>query len=145
MELATLLLLTFPGAPSLYYGDEVGLPGRLDPDCRRTFPPEEEWNRPLLQTHKTLIALRKQYPALRTGKYRTLAAEGLCYVFARILADEMVVVALNVGEQAVQVRLADMAVENGQVLYGEGRIERLGDRTTLLEVPARQGMILGSA
>ncbi len=145
MELATLLLLTFPGAPSLYYGDEVGLPGRLDPDCRRTFPPEKEWNQPLLQTHKTLIALRKQYPALRTGKYQTLAAEGLCYVFARILADEMVVVALNVGEQAVQVRLADMAVEHGQVLYGEGRIERLGDRTTLLEVPARRGMILGSA
>ena len=144
MELATLLLLTFPGAPSLYYGDEVGLAGRLDPDCRRTFPKEEDWNQSLLQTHKTLIALRSKHPALRTGNYQTLAAEGHCYVFSRILADEMVVVALNAGEQTVQVRLADIAEENGQVLYGEGQVEWLGDRAALLELPARSGLVLGN-
>lgn len=144
MELATLLLLTFPGAPSLYYGDEVGLPGKLDPDCRRTFPQPEDWNQSLLQTHKSLIALRRAHPALRVGKYQTLAAEGYCYVFARILEKEMVVVAVNVGENAVRIRLADMDVESGQVLYGQGSVDWLGDRTAMLEIPARSGMVLGN-
>jgi len=145
MTLATLLLLTFPGAPSIYYGDEVGLPGKLDPDCRRGFPTEDKWNKDVLKTHKDLIALRHAHPALRTGKYQTLAAEGECYVFARILDKEMVVVAVNTGTASVQVRLADMAVKSGEVLYGEGKVEWLGDRTAMLDIPARTGMVLGSA
>jgi cyclomaltodextrinase / maltogenic alpha-amylase / neopullulanase len=145
LEIATLLLLTFPGAPSIYYGDEVGLIGGLDPDCRRTFPPVQDWDQSLLAVHKALISLRHAYRALRIGTYKTLAAEGDCYVFARILPDEMVVVAVNSGEQAVKVRLADMTVECGQVLYGEGKVDWLGDRTAMLEIPARAGIILGSA
>lgn len=145
VELATLLLMTFPGAPSLYYGDEVGLPGKLDPDCRRAFPEEKDWNQDLLKTHKDLIALRHSQPALRTGKYQTLAAEGDCYVFARTLGTEMVVVAVNTSDRAIQVRLADMAMESGSVLYGDGKVDWLGDRTAMLEIPARAGMVLGNA
>ena len=144
MKLATLLLLTFPGAPSIYYGDEVGLPGGLDPDCRRTFPKKEDWNQSLYETHKELIALRHAQPALRTGTYKTLAAEGECYVFSRILGEEMVVVAVNSGDRTVQVRLADMAMEKGKVLYGEGTVDWLGDRTAMLEISARSGMVLGN-
>ena len=145
MKLATLLLLTFPGAPSIYYGDEVGLPGGLDPDCRRTFPEKENWNVSLYETHKALIALRHAQPALRTGTYKTLAAEGNCYVFSRILGEEMVVVAVNSGDRTIQVRLADMAVESGEVLYGDGKVEWLGDRTAMLEIPGRSGIVLGNA
>ncbi|MGD1863729.1 MAG: alpha-amylase family glycosyl hydrolase [Phormidesmis sp.] len=145
MQLAMLLLMTFPGAPSIYYGDEVGLFGGLDPDCRRGFPTEENWNRPFLDMHKALIALRRSHPALRTGKYQTLAAEGDCYVFARLLDREMIVVAVNTGMASVQARLADIAVENGKVLYGEGEVEWLGDRTAMLTLPARSGMVLGNA
>ena len=144
MEIATLLLLTFPGAPSIYYGDEVGLSGGLDPDCRRTFPPEKDWNQPLLAVHKSLIALRHAHPALRTGEYKTLAAEGDCYVFARILEQEIIVVAVNSSDRAVKVRLADMSEESGSVLYGEGKVEWPGDRTAMLEIPARAGMVLGN-
>ncbi len=144
MQLATLLLMTFPGAPSIYYGDEVGLAGKLDPDCRWGFPSQDSWNQEMLTMHKTLIALRKAHPALRIGEYRMLAAEGECYVFARLLAEEMVVVAVNAGTEAVQLRLADMAVENGEVLYGGGQVEWLGDRTAMLTLPARSGMMLGN-
>ena len=110
--LATVLLLTFPGAPSLYYGDEVGLPGELDPDCRRTFPPENAWNRDLLQIHTALIALRHQHPALRTGTYQVCHAEGHTYGFTRTLAGEgqeegqtaeTILVLLNVGEVATMI------------------------------------------
>jgi cyclomaltodextrinase len=79
LALATLLLITFPGAPSIYYGDEVGLPGALDPDCRRTFPAESAWNRDILDFHKALIALRHQHPALRTGTYQVLHAADHTY------------------------------------------------------------------
>ncbi|QQE65970.1 alpha-amylase [Leptolyngbya sp. BL0902] len=106
--LATVLLLTFPGAPSLYYGDEVGLPGELDPDCRRTFPPESAWNRSLLEIHKALIALRHQHPALRTGTYQVGYAEGHTYSFARTLnadsqGSETITVVLNAGETATTI------------------------------------------
>lgn len=145
IALANLLLFTFPGAPSIYYGDEVGLLGGLDPDCRRGFPDAEKWDSDLLQMHKDLIALRHAHPALRVGAYETLAAEGDCYVFSRILEKAMIVVAVNSGEQAIQVRLADIAVENGTVLYGEGTVDWLGDRTAMLTMPPRSGMVLGSA
>jgi cyclomaltodextrinase len=63
VELATLLLLTFPGAPSIYYGNEVGLAGRTDPDSRRSFPSPENWDKSVLDYHKKLIAIRHRYPA----------------------------------------------------------------------------------
>ena len=72
VKLATLLLLTFPGAPSIYYGDEVGLPGGIDPDSRRGFPAPESWNRDILKLHKDLISLRHTYECLRIGKYQVL-------------------------------------------------------------------------
>lgn len=105
MVLATVLLLTFPGAPSIYYGDEVGLPGELDPDCRRTFPPEAAWNRDLLQIHKDLIVLRHQHPALRTGTYQVGFTEGNTYGFIRTLSRESqnaatILVLINAGEVA---------------------------------------------
>ncbi len=71
--LATVLLMTFPGAPSIFYGDEVGLPGGKDPDCRRVFPEPENWDVEILKEHKALIALRHQYPALRTGSVNCVA------------------------------------------------------------------------
>ena len=103
--LATVLLLTFPGAPSIYYGDEVGLAGGLDPDCRRTFPPESAWNQDLLQIHKTLIALRHQHPALRTGSYQVCHAEQHVYMLVRTLGSDTMIVALNAGETAATVAL----------------------------------------
>lgn len=97
MVLATLLLFTFPGAPSIYYGDEVGLPGEFDPDCRRTFPPEKQWHQGLFKIHRELIALRDRCPALRTGTYDVLYAEGMGYVFSRTLGSDRVLIALNAG------------------------------------------------
>lgn len=45
VELANLFLFTYPGAPSIYYGDEVGLEGGKDPDNRRAFPwVSSQWN-----------------------------------------------------------------------------------------------------
>jgi cyclomaltodextrinase/neopullulanase len=149
VELATFLLLTFPGAPSIYYGDEVGLPGALEPDSRRGFPLEADWDHEIYQYHRELIALRHQYSALRTGQYRVLHAEGTSYVFARILETEEIIVALNVGTSASKVDLdwSDLNLESkpNQVLFGNAEFIWTGEaevRRLELHLPARSGFIL---
>jgi cyclomaltodextrinase / maltogenic alpha-amylase / neopullulanase len=149
VELATLLLLTFPGAPSIYYGDEVGLPGALDPDSRRGFPLESQWELDVLDYHKQLIALRHKYAALRTGSYHILFAEGAVYVFARILGHEEIVVAVNVSTEPAQISFepANLKSTHDKLLYGKGEFVWKGDGETRhleLMLPARSGLILGS-
>ncbi|UNU23358.1 glycoside hydrolase family 13 protein [Microcoleus vaginatus] len=149
VELANLLLLTFPGAPSIYYGDEVGLPGALDPDSRRGFPLQASWELDVLDYHKQLIALRHKYAALRTGSYQVLFAEGTVYVFARILGDEEIVVAVNVATEAANISFepANLKSPHDKLLYGKGEFVWKGEGETRqleLMLPARSGLILGS-
>jgi cyclomaltodextrinase len=77
LRLATLIQMTLPGAPCIYYGDEVGLAGREDPDCRRAYPwdPARQ-DRGLRDFIAGLIALRHANPVLRRGRFELLAAEG---------------------------------------------------------------------
>ena len=144
LELATLLLLTFPGAPSIYYGDEVGLPGALDPDCRRGFPLEANWNLQILKTHKQLISLRNQYQALRVGSYQVIYAESTLYVFIRIWENEELMIAVNVGEESVTVSFDGGKLENKlqNLLFGNGEI-KWNNQSVDLNVPARSGCIFG--
>lgn len=65
LRLLHALLLTFPGSPCIYYGDEIGLTGGADPGCRKCMIWEEtEQNLELLVAIKRLISLRKQEPLL---------------------------------------------------------------------------------
>mgnify|MGYP002777981871 FL=1 len=146
VELATLLLLTFPGAPSIYYGDEVGLPGKIDPDSRRGFPLEASWDRAILEYHRQLIALRHAYPALRTGDYQVLYAQGLVYVFARTLGSEEIVVAVNAGTDSARVSLevSKLRSHPNKLLFGSAEITSAADGSQLnLNLPSRAGCILG--
>lgn len=147
-ELATLLLLTFPGAPSIYYGDEVGLPGRLDPDSRRGFPLEAHWELDVLDYHRKLIVLRHTYSALRTGAYQVLFAQAAVYVFARILGTEELIVAVNTGTAPAKVSIeADiLKSQPSKLLYGSAEVEwSVGVSQLGLSLPARTGCILGQA
>ena len=65
--LVAFLQFTYAGAPTIYYGDEIGMVGSDDPDDRRAF----EWgkgNRELVEYYARLAAIRNAYPALRTGE-----------------------------------------------------------------------------
>jgi neopullulanase len=99
LRLATLFQMTYPGAPSIYYGDEIGLSGGHDPHNRGAFPwRNEEWDLDLLHEFQRIIALRKESAALRRGSYRCLLADGGVHVHERRHGDEVVVVALNTGQ-----------------------------------------------
>ncbi len=115
--LATLLTMTFPGAPCVYYGSEVGLSGGKDPDCRRGFPWDEaQWDQRLLTAHRELIALRHNHPALRTANYREVAATDHLYVFERWNDAEHLLVAVNAADTAAT---AALDVEPGELIWGE--------------------------
>jgi neopullulanase len=100
LKLATLFQMTFPGAPSVYYGDEVGLEGGDDPDCRRSFRWDEGcWDRELLAFFRRAMTLRHEHPVLRRGRYiQLLADDGQdVYAFGRKGEQETLVVVLNNG------------------------------------------------
>lgn len=152
VELSTFLLLTFPGAPSIYYGDEVGLPGALDPDSRRGFPVEADWDQEIYRYHRDLIALRHAYPALQTGEYRVLYAEGTTYVFGRILEGQEIIVALNVGTVATKTNLnwshLNLVSKPNKLLFGNAEFAWTGDaevRQLELNLPGRSGCILADS
>lgn len=144
VKLSTLLLLTFPGAPSIYYGDEVGLPGGLDPDSRRTFPIKDNWNIDLLAYHQQLIRLRHQYPALRRGSYQVLYAKGQVYVFSRILEQQIIVVAINADTQNNTVKLdnTQLSLNPHKILFGNGDYKVQPDKSLELNLLPRSGLIL---
>ena len=96
IKLAYLFQMAYPGAPAIYYGDEVGLEGGKDPDCRRAFPWDSaDWKGDLRPWIQQLIAIRKARPSMRRGDYkRLLAADGV-YAFLRSLGEEKTVIVLN--------------------------------------------------
>ncbi|MBA3943437.1 MAG: glycoside hydrolase family 13 protein [Herpetosiphonaceae bacterium] len=150
MELATLLLFTLPGAPSIYYGDEIGLTGgRTDAAARTTFPWEhpERWNQALLAFYKQMIALRQSQSALQTGTYQRVYADDAVYAFARTLGDMTLLIAVNVGDQThrVQLPLAHLIVEAmlGTLLYGSCEDVVVDGSTLTLTLSARSGVVLG--
>lgn len=146
LQLATLFQMSYPGAPSIYYGDEIGMEGRRDPDCRRAFPWNEAlWNHELRAYFKQAIALRRAHPALRTGAYQALYAHDGVYAFARRLGDDYVVVALNTvrARRHFQLPLTEHQAGHGpwQVLLGEGTTVPHGPLLDIM-LPPRAGLAL---
>lgn len=84
MKLAVALQFLLPGAPAIYYGDEVGMKGENDPDCRRCFPWEESLDKTdIYEWYSRLIRLRKREKSLRTGDYGVNFSEGGTFGFYR--------------------------------------------------------------
>ena len=99
LRLAALTLFTFPGVPTVYYGDEAGMEGWEDPFNRGTYP----WGREntAIRDHFALLGnLRKQRSSLRRGGIRWLEARGRLLAFARESAGERSVTVLNAGDTA---------------------------------------------
>jgi len=95
-KLAETFLFTYPGAPCIYYGNEIGLEGGQDPDCRRSFPwDEKRWDRELRAYLQKLAVLRQSHPALRDGDFKVLKASGDLMVYLRSLSAEREIIAIN--------------------------------------------------
>jgi cyclomaltodextrinase len=148
LKLATLFQMALPGAPCIYYGDEIGMEGQHDPDCRRTFPwDESRWDHDLLGWFRRAIALRKTHPVLRRGYYLHLLAddEAGVYTFARQGEGETLTVILNNGAAShdldvpVQELYADGTVLHD--LWGEAQAQVVAGKITSATLPPRSGAV----
>ena len=104
LKIASALLFAFPGSPTVYYGDEVGMEGFEDPFNRRTFPWGHE-DRELLEWFTALGTLRRQTNPLRRGDIRYLAGKGGLLAFTRTLDRERVLCVFNSGQEEAKLRL----------------------------------------
>jgi cyclomaltodextrinase / maltogenic alpha-amylase / neopullulanase len=99
LHLGALLQMTMPGVPCIYYGDEVGLEGEADPDCRRGFPwDRRRWHKETWEVFRRAVALRRGRDALRRGEFVPLLGRAGVIAFLRRTEEEILLVALNVTE-----------------------------------------------
>jgi neopullulanase len=143
-----LFQMTMPGAPCIYYGDEIGLSSDGDPYCREAFPwdAEDTWDQDLLAFYRKATALRHNYPVLRTGTFQNLYAAGMVYAFYRRQNDQDAVVVFNCGETPAGVEISMPEIGNrqfGQIwpdnvkktyLVNDGRLD--------IVLPARDALVL---
>ncbi len=94
MKEAVVIQMTWPGAPTLYYGDEAGLCGFTDPDNRRTYPWGRE-DKELLKFHREMIRIHKENPALRTGSVKLLGGAQNILAFGRFNKKQQFIVVIN--------------------------------------------------
>jgi len=115
------LLLTYPGVPSIFAGDEIGLRGAWGEDARRTINWENQtdWDLDFLTRMKELIALRKKSHALAHGGLRWIAAENNVVVFLRESNSENLLVLISRGSASVKIDLSAYGYSRADSLYGD--------------------------
>ena len=134
LGLATILQLTFPGAPGLYYGDEFGLTGGHDPGSRGTIPwdslggPDDAT--PMIAE---LTALRREHPALRYGTWAPRAATENAVAFTRHHEGATLVVAINRSATTESLDVTGVT----ELLWGSADVSPTG-----VDIPPRAAAIM---
>ena len=101
---AVVFQMTWPGAPTIYYGDEAGVCGWTDPDNRRTYPWGHE-DKELIQFHKDMIRIHKSYEALKSGSVLYLHGGHKILCYGRFTDNKQVVVIMNTNYEDVDLKL----------------------------------------
>lgn len=117
MREAVVMQMTWPGAPTMYYGDEAGVCGFTDPDNRRTYPWGHE-DQQMLEFHRRAIALHRRYPVLSRGSLRFLGGEKNWLAYGRFSRDCQIVVVFNNSENRMELAIpvCPAGIENDRVL-----------------------------
>lgn len=144
-----LCQMTMPGAPCVYYGDEIGLSAAGDPHCRGAFPwdNEQEWNRDLHDFYRAVIRLRTANPALSEGEFEFLSAKDRTVSYRRTLEPEEFIILFNTGKRRAQMSVptGHQAVVNYTQAYPQGgqTVIPTTDKGVLtLRVPGQSGLVL---
>ena len=153
---AVVLQMTWPGNPTIYYGDEAGQVGWTDPDCRRTYPWGKE-DKKLIELHRALVCLRCEHPVFAGGSLKPLLAEYGVISYARFDEKECVVVCCNNREDPAElhVDMTQLGEMNGtafSVLFrtdregfsqGDGNDLVVEDGVLKLSLPANATLVIG--
>ncbi len=105
-KLSFLILISLPGAPAVFYGDEIGLTGGVDPDCRKAFPWDQGlWNHELRHWVRDLIRIRKENRVFSDERFRFSVPDQHSEVIqlTRVLRDEEYYVFINPTDQHCEI------------------------------------------
>ena len=91
---AVVIQMTWPGAPTVYYGDEAGVCGFTDPDNRRTYPWGSE-DEELIQFHREMIRIHKENEELKTGSLKYVDGDYNIIAYSRFNLKERCIVIVN--------------------------------------------------
>lgn len=151
---AVVFQMTWPGAPTVYYGDEAGVCGWTDPDSRRTYPWGKE-DKELIQFHKDIIAIHKSHRALTRGSVMFMYGAHKIISYGRFTNDEQMVIILNTNYENTDVKLhvRRIGVLDHQIMkrilytdydgYSlEGKEYRVENNFLTINVPKMSAMIL---
>ncbi len=149
VAMAMLAIMTLPGAPCIYYGDELGMAGEMDPGCRGSIDwTEASWDRELLDAVRAAVALRREHAVLRRGSFEIVGASETCVAWRRSDDATSLIVGLNAGDEPARLevwvddaagrRLTDVGWDGGEPLVAELEVD--GDGRAMLDVPPRRGM-----
>lgn len=145
-RLALFIQMTFPGAPAIYYGDEVGVTGGEDPFNRQTYPWKDAGGRPdeaMYAWFQRLVALRNDNPVLRHGSIDApIHLDENVIVWWRDDGRRRALVAVNNSADAKTVTLSSDVIAGVRrwtdALSGE---KHSGGASLTLTVPARDGLV----
>ena len=143
--LVAFMQFTYAGAPTIYYGDEIGMVGADDPDDRRAF----EWgkgNKELVTWYATLAQIRNSYAALRTGTVEPFET-GCDNIMSYVRGDDtdrMIVLSNNSSnEQEITIDTEDLGVSASELTdLISGSRYTVSDGKVTVTVPALKGVIL---
>lgn len=112
---AVVIQMTWPGSPTIYYGDEAGLVGWTDPDCRRTYPWGYE-DTDLIEMHRELTKLRKDNPVFAKGSIKPLFADTGIICYTRFQNDYYAIVICNNLEEnrSISIPVRDIGIQDGR-------------------------------
>lgn len=114
MKLAIAFQFCYQGVPYIYYGDEIGLNGGDDPQCRKCMVWEEEkQNKELFNLYKTMISIRKHNKALIYGNYETIYCKDNILVFKRSYKGDSLLIYINNNdeERSINISLDHIAMD----------------------------------
>ena len=120
MREAVVMQMTWPGAPTVYYGDEAGVCGFTDPDNRRTYPWGHE-DQELIAFHREMIRIHKRYPVFREGSVKMLEWRENVLAYARTDQNQRIVVIINNSDALEEVTVPVWQAE----IPMRGRMRRL--------------------
>lgn len=148
MKLVALMQMTYPGAPTIYYGDEIGMTGQNDPNCRRAMT-WGEGNQSLVERYALLANIRNSYDVLRTGSYKTVdttsQSDILSYVRSNSTDNALVVVNRGAAQDSVTLNVSGL-IPDGTKLYdaaGDGSKAYTVDKGAVtVSVGAVDGLVL---
>ncbi len=150
LRLATLVQMTLPGSPTVYYGDEVGLSGGDDPYNRMPYPWADQGGQPdlaLRSDFKALLQLRQKRAVLRRGVLLApLLSTPHVVVLARQHGKQVALMAYNNSAQAQTVTMdvpPALRGKSGALWWGSGAVAVQGQRMTLT-VPPVGGCVWGT-